>query len=717
MKRIYLALLVAVALCLAPAAQAQDGLTPIDAQGRWAEADFVRNGVPWNFEGILGALTRGAMVDIRQQQRVDLAEPTNVSKAYLAVQAAHAADLPDGIPVGVVAFHYGSGEPTFLLLVTGSTIAEWALEDPSVEFYYGGPGHQMLPDIVYEYEDAPPGAVAFADQTFTGYCYQTDVDLDFSRTLESIILYLVNPDSLLAFRHPANPEPSWLGVAIQGITLDTTGLVAERPEETNQHAYQLIAHSQYGVTDPDVYDTPGIGPAAMTKDGEWLAWISQAASGTGLALNISRTDGSDYAATPLPEEAWAIWETVAVTDEETGEPIVFLLEAYGSRIYRVVNGEVAEIVNIRDADFELWNGADLNITQVDEIETTSDGDWVYCRVSGGYDRGLVIRLTADRTPGSTMPEVVLDYDDIPAPVKGGQSFLVQEYAVSGDGELLAGVIGGYYDADGVWNDDDEIFVKEGDAYTVLTNDSPPIGKMYLALSEDGSTMVYHAAGEWHALSTSGEQSADLAKQPFNLLVPSLTEDGEYGLFNLGDLIWTNDGTAFDLFPWPNVATIPLGITWGMHLNRTGDMLSFVRQVSPWPHPGVAGLYVGRLHITDEYVETLPIGIESVSFSTPTEVSDPEIRLVIEVETRGPVERVSLDPVADGVLVAKQEAAIMAPFAPHDDGVWPDRVEGDGIFTTWARIREGTPNAFRVGVATEGFTWVVIRDLPIPTEFE
>ena len=282
MKNPFRVILVAMTLTwliLVPNVGAQGGaaaatLVPIDAQGNPAEADFVRNGIPWHFRGVMGAVAPGTPLrGTTPNLQITLAQPANVSVAYLALQAAHAADLPDYALLGEIGFYYDKGAPDFFRLLAGQTISEWALDDPAVTHFYGKPWHRKISPIVYEYENAPSGAAILAGEKFTGYCYQTQAKLDYSRKLVSIALYLVDSTTLIPLRHVQNIEPTWLTVTIQGITLDLSGKAPAPLEETNYHVYQLLAHSLPDIGESVVY-APGLGPLAMSQDGKWVAYAS-----------------------------------------------------------------------------------------------------------------------------------------------------------------------------------------------------------------------------------------------------------------------------------------------------------------------------------------------------------------------------------------------------------------------------------------------------------
>lgn len=458
--------------------------------------------------------------------------------------------------------------------------------------------------------------------------------------------------------------------------------------------YRLVAtaYENVAATTGAVF-SPGIGHAGMNADGTLIAWSSFIRPNA--TIYLSDFDGTNVQATQLDESLGDVWEF------EVGGNRAVLLSA--SNGIWAVDAAGAHPLFTLNAD----------IPRVHDIEVTADGEWVYFVAAQGRNQDDIYAQPA----AQTTPQRVVDNANIPCPaVENCKAvWTVASLAISADAGTMTSVIGGYFveneAGDLVGIDHDEVLVLSGDGYRYIT-DGMPFGTIMgnLALSPDGGTAVFatrvfdesltEAPMRWVALDSDGAGGVrSLPEQPFNHDQPSLAPDGTVAFIDLSKLVLTDGSGEFDLFPSGNIRTVALASTSNLAIDSTGRRIAFTI--------GNAAFYAGSINDL-EALARAPIQITDVRFSGSDEV-------ILTVTTEGPVERMSLDAVRDGVLLDGVDAPWKCTFAPHDSGVPPDAAAGDGQFTT-SCVRQGEGEmAFRIGAATRDQGWVLVMDVPVGTE--
>jgi hypothetical protein len=458
-------------------------------------------------------------------------------------------------------------------------------------------------------------------------------------------------------------------------------------------SYRLVATAFEEVADATgAVFSPGIGHAGMNADGTLIAWSSFIRPNA--TIYLSDFDGTNVQATQLDESLGNVWEF------EVGGNRAILLSA-SNGIWAVDAAGAHALFTLNE-----------EIPRVHDIEVTADGEWVYFVAAQGRNQDDIYAQPA----AQGTPQRVVDNANIPCPaVENCKAvWTVASLALSADAGTMASVIGGYFVEDEAGNiigvDHDEVLVLSGDGYRYIT-DGMPFGTImgYLALSPDGGTAVFatrvfdesltEAPMRWVALDSDGAGGVrSLPEQPFNHDVPSLLPDGSVAFLDLSKLVLTDGSGEFDLFPSGNIRTVALASTSNLAIDSTGRRIAFTI--------GNAAFYTGSINDVQALARA-PIQITNVSFTGGDEV-------VLTVTTEGPVERMSLDAVHDGVLLDGTDAPWKCAFAPHDDGTPPDVAAGDGQFTTTC-VRQGEGDiALRIGAATRDQGWVVVMDVPIGT---
>ncbi len=443
--------------------------------------------------------------------------------------------------------------------------------------------------------------------------------------------------------------------------------------------------------------SPGIGHASMNADGTTIAWSS-------FSRPVSTVYISDFAGTyvkssQLDRSLGELWEF-----EVAGDRAVFIPATNG--------------IWAADADgaYPLFT-LSRDIPKVRDLELTADGSWIYFIADQGANSNDIYAMPA----AQGTPQRVVDNLNIPCPtVEHCKAvWTVGGLALSADAGTMGAVISGYFvendRGDLIGVDHDEVVVLSGDGYHYIT-DGKPFGPTigYLALSPDGSTAVFESklsdgsagqpATRWFATNTGGAGNvALLPEQPFNHTVPGLVSDGSVVFLDLSKLVSTDGETEFALFPSWNIRTVALASTNNLMIDHTGKRIAFTL--------GNSAFYVGSLNDIDALAHS-PIQITDVRFSGGDQA-------LLAVTVTGPVERMSLDAVRDGVLLDQDQAAWKCSFAPHDDGNAPDVKAGDGQFTTTCTSQPQVDGAmaFRIGAATRDQGWVLVMDVPTEVAVE
>jgi hypothetical protein len=163
---------------------------------------------------------------------------------------------------------------------------------------------------------------------------------------------------------------------------------------------------------------------------------------------------------------------------------------------------------------------------------------------------------------------------------------------------------------------------------------------------------------------------------------------------LSQLAVTDRSFALDLFPTWNMRGITLATTNDLAMTPDGRQIAF--------RTGSTAFYTGVLNDPAALADA-PIAITEVSLFGD----------VLTVTTTGPVDRMTLDAVQNGRLLAPQQLAPWrCTWPPHDDGQPPDAIADDGQFATNCTQQTDESMSFRLGAATAEQGWVVVVDVPV-----
>lgn len=138
------------------------------------------------------------------------------------------------------------------------------------------------------------------------------------------------------------------------------------------------------------------------------------------------------------------------------------------------------------------NARELNQV-IRNIQTTSDGEWVYFR-----DYCDLWRIPY----GGGYPLKVID--DTAVQPSEGKGVSVGAYAISDDGSRVVFTLNGYIDPKTratIWNDN--VFALDASGYQQLTNDERNVPKTTLAISGDGETITFIAERRLYAMRAGG----------------------------------------------------------------------------------------------------------------------------------------------------------------------------------------------------------------------
>ena len=468
----------------------------------------------------------------------------------------------------------------------------------------------------------------------------------------------------------------------------------------------------YGVYDRLV-DTDSlnasISHAVMSGDGQKLFFTGEnVATGDVVAYTVN-ADGSNLRSVRLPDIIGVIVEVAINRD---GSRAFFRDRGY-HLLYKVEGGVATQILDAHDYPEinKLWGGP----------ETTADGEYVYF----AEDRDDLWRV---RHSGGA-PEKVIEDTEVPRQdSKGEKAWAVQNFALSADASTIVFGLVGYHDPTsyGYHAIKEELFVRDSGGYRQLTNDTSNVGKSYLDISGDGTTIAFSAGtpqSKWYSIRSDGTGKIALEDLCFNVGGVSLNYDGTKMFYedsgaHGGRLVDTDGSGDFDLFPAWNVINIAIGATWDLCLSDDGSRVSFRFGYSSWPFK--QALYVGHLN-NPSAVPDAPT-IESINFDPPSmPTGDPDARVILTSEISDPqsladIERTSTDELLDGRLEYGPDCPAYFPYAAHDDGSSPDQTDGDGVFSTkgqpGGKIDELDRITVRMG-AMDASKTVVVADTILP----
>ena len=319
------------------------------------------------------------------------------------------------------------------------------------------------------------------------------------------------------------------------------------------------------------------------------------------------------------------------------------------------------------------------------------------------------------------PELVID--DVLVQRDGGVGKQVAKFAISDDGNTIAFTLHGYAGESG-YRSKCELFVRDATGgYRQLTNDEDNVEKHYLAISGDGSTIVFYVGSpqyKWYSIKSDGSAKIFLEDGGYNTGGPVLNYDGTKMFYydhkaNGGRLVNTDGSGGIDLFPVWNVGAITIAARTDLCINDDGHRISFISYGSISIMPSDHVVYIGYL---DEFnaVPDAPV-IESIAFD-PSAMprGDPDAVIVLTSEISDPqgladIKRTSTDELVDGRLVEHYDYIPVSFYhAANDDGWSHDETAGDGIFSTAGtpapKIDELDQMTVRMGVKDASGTVVV-----------
>jgi hypothetical protein len=423
--------------------------------------------------------------------------------------------------------------------------------------------------------------------------------------------------------------------------------------------------------------------AAMSGDGSKLIFGGWDTGNNELLLYTIDTDGSNHTAVSVPLEMDKIDDLAMNKD---GSRAFFHT---GLRICKV-EGDWGDMIYVWDEHPEL---EDFN-----SMKITAGGDTIYVRKNENFESSIW-QMNQD---GSGLVKV---FEAKEVSRDGGTGSDLTEFAISDDGDLIAFILNGYRDDENVFHLKPEIFVKDGSGFRQLTDDSPDIYKYNLAISGNGSTIVFNAAGtenKWYSIQSDGSNKIELGDKYPDVAGPVLTYDGTKMFYSDdgahgGRLVHTDGSGQLDLF----AQTLPnaLGVSFTLDMNEDGSMISF-----KYRHGGFTSWYVGHLN-GSEMVSDAP-SIESINFDPSVMPNnDPYATVILTSRIDDPQDLEDIEITATHVLLDGIRESPGSPDIPvrffsavNDNGWYPDDRADDGIFSS-----EGEP-----GPTIDQYSEVTVR---------
>jgi len=423
--------------------------------------------------------------------------------------------------------------------------------------------------------------------------------------------------------------------------------------------------------------------AAMSGDGSKLIFGGWDNTTENFLLYTVDTDGSNQTTVSVPAEINTLFDLAMNTDGS---------RAFFHSNFRIckVEGDWGNIIYERDDHPEL---EDFN-----SIKITASGDYIYVRKNENYE-SAIWKMTHD---GSGIEKV---FEDKEVSRDGGTGSDLTEFAISDNAEVIAFILNGYRDDENVFQDKPEIFVKDESGFLQLTDDSPKISKHNLAISGDGSTIVFNAAStenKWYSIQSDGSNKIALGDKYPDVAGPALTYDGTKMFYSDdgahgGRLVNTDGSGQLDLF----AQTLPnaLGVSFTLDMNDDGSMISF-----KYRQGNFASWYVGHLN-GSETVSDAP-SIENISFDPSVMPNnDPYASIILTSRIDDPQELEDIDITATHVLLngirespGSSDIPVRFYSAVNDNGWYPDQLAEDGIFSS-----EGEP-----GPTIDQYSQVTVR---------
>lgn len=401
----------------------------------------------------------------------------------------------------------------------------------------------------------------------------------------------------------------------------------------------------------------------LSADGKRVVVYGRSRRTANLALFTLNADGSNIEEIQLPEVLNGIREAAINNDGSR----VFFLHSWSNALFKMEAGQMSRVFDAADYS---------QVTGMDQIQTTADGEWVYFR----EPRHSIWRVNhRGGVPSRLFQEKQFKRD-------GGIPANIGLFRISADGTTLVFTILGYWDGRGVHHTKHEVFILKDGSIRQLTNDPRNIFKERLSLSGDGRVVAYASSrpqNKMWSIRTDGSQHRAL-EGIVNVGLIALNHDGSrlyyYDQANGGRLAYTDGSGGIDLFPRYNVRAIALQAPWSLAVSDTGDRICFRF------HDGVYMGHIGFAHA----VADAPV-IKEIQLHPPitnTELARQGTTLRAYIDDPQGVEdiiRTQTNELVSGTTnKSDQNVPVFFSYPMNDAGAPPDQKKGDGVFSSGAR---------------------------------
>ncbi len=404
---------------------------------------------------------------------------------------------------------------------------------------------------------------------------------------------------------------------------------------------------------------------------------------------VMDTDGSNAVTYVPPDDHGFVSGRSLVMDYDGSR--TFVSKYARADLFKLEGGVVTKLDGI--ADYEEWPSY---FEEPQQLRTTDNGAYVYFS-----DSRDIWRISHN---GAGLSKVI-ETANVPLNEQTGEIDSIEEYDVSADGSIIAFLAEKQYDAK-------EVFVLQSGEYDQLTSDGTTHKNDNLAISGDGSTIVYDPYNEtdyYTAIAPDGSNSRHICESGYNFAGFSLTANGFRMLYNDnlaggGRLANTSGSSVFNLMPEDLLWITDLG---GM--SADGARICFCQRYES--HPARHRLYVG--YLKQSGVVSNEPQVSSVNYEpafAPKDQEDASIISTFAVTAAEGVSDVTIRLISNGMVIDADEPLDVWK-GPRDDGVSPDETAGDGIYTVEYRTTNATSNydqvTIRIGVRDMAHTIAVV----------
>ncbi|MCB0747418.1 MAG: hypothetical protein KDC90_08130, partial [Ignavibacteriae bacterium] len=418
------------------------------------------------------------------------------------------------------------------------------------------------------------------------------------------------------------------------------------------------------------------------------------------AVYTINSDGSELTKIPLPDEMGGIPE---LTINYDGSKAYFYNTEF-NRIYKVENGVCERIFDVDNYDyvFSVCGG----------IETTADGLSVYFVEY----QGDIWRIGSNGgIPGLIIDDQIISRDK-------GFGAKISGFDISDDGKNIVFKLLGYIDQDGWFQTKEELFVYSNGAIRQITNHLQHTLKESYAISGNGEIVVYNVAepeNKWYSINKDGSNQIAIGDMGFNFGGMELTYNGKKSFYNDassngGRIVNCNSNGCLDLFDgWEKLI-----VSYAAQLDNAGNKVCFISQYAAFPMK--EAIYVGYLN-NEESTSWSP-RIKDTNFDPDfMPKGNPEAAVKVITEVRrdddfGKLEFISGATIIDGIINTSWENTPIVWGIPfHDDGLYPDLMDNDELFTTYLtpgdKINDYEDVTIRVA-ALDSFKNMVVADFKL-----